>query len=334
MILSDSEIKVTIAEISDADTHNADVVFDFYNHKCEELKSVLFIEIETVASKKSIILYCDFIGNYETCSVLHNNKLLIFKFNTAYLIDCITVKIKHFSFSELAGALKVFPMVDGYLIHGELEIIKTDFELNVQWTASGEDILVSPDGDDSCRVFENRIEYFDFLGNRYTLLLDENNRPMRKWKDYGPEDSVFASYILDGEAVKMTGLYEGFDAYVNSSKADSKNFPGCKDQYKIVFEENHVLALVAYGIYEEIVTVSEIIVAPHYRNKGKGTEIIKELLDICRNSFGDTIKQFRAVIFPNNIASQRAFEKAGFHFESAHEDGDVWYYVYDNANNN
>ena len=331
MILSDNGTRVTITEISDADTNNADIVFDLNNHKNEDLKSILLIEIETKNSYKRIVLYCDYIGDFESCSVLHDNSLLIIKFNTAYLIDCNTGDIQQFNFCELAGAFKVFLIEDGYLIHGELEIIKTDFELNVQWKASGEDILVSPDGDDSFRVFKNKIEYADFLGNRYTLFLDENGRPKHEWKDYGPEDSVFVSQILDSEAVKMTGLCEGFDAYVNALIEDSANFPGGKDYIKVVFEGAHFLGVVVYGIYKEIVTVAEIIVAPYYRNKGKGSEIIKELLDICKASYGDRVKQFRAVIFPDNIASQRAFEKAGFHFESAHEDGDAWYYVYDNV---
>jgi len=331
MILSDNDTKVTITEISDADAHVADIVFDSNEYKNEKIKSILLIETETNNSRKSIILYCDFIGSLESCSVLHNGSLLIVKFNTAYLINCITGEVRHFIFSELAGALKVFLMDDGYLIHGELEILKTDFELNVQWTASGADILVSPDGDDSCLVFQNRIEYIDFLGNRYTLFLDENNRPKHTWKDYCPEDSVFDSYVLDSEAIKMTGLDRGFDAYVNESQTDSKDFPGCKNFYKIVSEEKCTLALVSYGIYEGVVTVAEIIVAPFYRRKGKGTELIKELLEICKATFGDAVKQFRAVIFPNNVASQRAFEKAGFHFESAHVDGDAWYYVYDNV---
>ena len=195
MILSDNGITVSITEISDAETKNADIVFDSNNHKEEDLKSILLIEIDTNDSLKRIVLYCDFIGSYESCSVLHNNSLLIVKFNTAYLIDCHTGDIQHFHFSGLAGAFKVFLMDNGYLIHGELGIIMTDYELNVQWTASGTDILVSPAGEESCRVYKDRIEYIDFLGNSYTLFLDENNRPRHKWKDYGPEDSAWHSKL-------------------------------------------------------------------------------------------------------------------------------------------
>ena len=35
-----------------------------------------------------------------------------------------------------------------------------------------------------------------------------------------------------------------------------------------------------------------------------------------------------AVIFPSNKASQKAFEKAGFKYETIHPDGDAMYYIY------
>lgn len=41
-----------------------------------------------------------------------------------------------------------------------------------------------------------------------------------------------------------------------------------------------------------------------------------------------SIVKANAVIYPNNIASQKAFEKAGFTFVSAHPDEDAWNYEY------
>ena len=148
------------------------------------------------------------------------------------------------------------------------------------------------------------------------------------WKDYSSKNSILVNSWLDAEAVSMTGLDDGFDAYVNALNEDSANFPGSKNHFKVIFEEDNPIAAVVYGIYQSIVTVAEIIVAPNERGKGKGSQVIKELLQICNDLTDEDIKQFTAVIFPNNIPSQKAFEKAGFHFDHAHEDGDAWYYVY------
>ena len=148
------------------------------------------------------------------------------------------------------------------------------------------------------------------------------------WKDYSAEYSEIINSWFDSEALSMTGLDEDFDSYVNAVTEDSANFPNT--EFKVIFEGDSPVAVAVYGVYNRIVTVMEIVVAPNERGKGKGSGIIRDLLQICNETFNETIKQFRAVIFPNNTASQKAFEKAGFHFESAHEDGDAWYYVYDN----
>ena len=147
------------------------------------------------------------------------------------------------------------------------------------------------------------------------------------WKDYSSEYSEIINSWLDSEALSMTGLDEDFDSYVKAITEDSANFPNT--EFKVIFEGNFPVAIAVYGVYDGVVTVMEIIVAPNERGKGKGSEIIRELLQICNETYDETVKQFRAVIFPNNTASQKAFEKAGFRFESAHEDGDAWYYVFD-----
>ncbi len=147
------------------------------------------------------------------------------------------------------------------------------------------------------------------------------------WKDYNAVYSEIINSWLDSEAISMTELDEDFDSYVNAVTEDSANFPNT--EFKVIFQGDSPIAVAVYGIYNEVVTVMEIVVAPNERGKGKGSEIIRELLQICNESFDETVKQFRVVIFPNNIASQKAFEKAGFRFESAHEDGDAWYYVFD-----
>ena len=106
----------------------------------------------------------------------------------------------------------------------------------------------------------------------------------------------------------MTGQDEGFEAFINDLTTDSTYYPGSKNYFKIIFENDNPIAAVVYCVYEHIVTIAEIVVAPEERDNGKGTEIIKELLQICNETLGDSVNQFKCVIFPNNTASQKAFE--------------------------
>ncbi len=72
--------------------------------------------------------------------------------------------------------------------------------------------------------------------------------------------------------------------------------------------------------------ISEIIIAPEKRGMGYGSALIRELTENTLDIIGKNVKLFEAVIFPSNIASQKAFEKSGFKFVSSHSDDDAWYY--------
>ena len=148
------------------------------------------------------------------------------------------------------------------------------------------------------------------------------------WSDYTDSCSPLIDSWLDDEAVKKTGIDEGWQDYWSAVVADSVNYPGCKDFCKIVSENGVPFAVIVFGFYCGEVTVSEIIVDPSQRNKGKGTQALKEFIEYSGVFIGEKFEKISAVIFPSNSASQRAFEKAGFSFDRAHEDGDAWYYTY------
>ena len=74
----------------------------------------------------------------------------------------------------------------------------------------------------------------------------------------------------------------------------------------------------------------ELLVAPEKRGQGKGSTLLKELLK-SKEIVGFEIHHSEAVIYPNNIASQRAFENAGFIYHNNHKDenGDSMHYIYE-----
>lgn len=146
------------------------------------------------------------------------------------------------------------------------------------------------------------------------------------WIDYQTENAALVDSWLDDTAVRMTGIEDGFDKEWLATLEEAKNFPGCKDFCKIVSENGVPFAAVKYGFYRNNVTVSVIIVDPVQRGKGRGSAVLRELVTNVNTLVGEKVDKFEAVIFPSNSASQRAFEKAGFVFEYAHEDGDALYY--------
>lgn len=148
------------------------------------------------------------------------------------------------------------------------------------------------------------------------------------WKDYKKEYNELIDGWLDEYTVKMTGIDCGWDEYINAVIEDNKNYPGAELYCKMVCEKDAPFAVVVFGYYEDSVTISEVIVDPALRGKGMGTSVIEELVNNFENFSKSNSEKFMAVIYPDNIPSQKCFEKAGFSFDHSHEEGDAWYYTF------
>ena len=148
------------------------------------------------------------------------------------------------------------------------------------------------------------------------------------WRDYSPETMNYIEDWLDESAVKSTGLDEGFRAFYEYWASEGGLVVGENYWCKVVFEDDKPFAIIALSLYEGNITIMETLVAPKMRGKGKGTKVLKELLENGKDIIGFNIQKAEAIIFPSNEASQKAFSKAGFKYKSTHEDGDAMTYVY------
>ena len=148
------------------------------------------------------------------------------------------------------------------------------------------------------------------------------------WHDYDPKTMGYIETWLDEIAVKFTGLDEGFRSFYEYWAKENGFAVGENYWCKVVLVNDEPVAVLACSLYDAVVTIMEIVVKPENRGKGIGTKLLKELWE-KEEILGFPIQKSEAVIFPRNIASQRAFEKAGFRYHHANEDGDAWYYAYE-----
>ncbi len=148
------------------------------------------------------------------------------------------------------------------------------------------------------------------------------------WTEYHREDAETVEKWMDGTARKNTGCEDGWAEYADACMREPETVMGENFWLMTVSEDGTPFAAVAVGLWEGELTISELVVAPEKRGRGSGTALLAELLENSGAILGKDFVSAKAVIFPDNAASQRAFEKAGFHFESAHPDGDAWYYAY------
>lgn len=135
---------------------------------------------------------------------------------------------------------------------------------------------------------------------------------------------------MDEETKRFTGCDEGWFDYVDDMMHDEISRPGENFWCKVILDKEVPFAVMALFLTDEkMLCVTEYVVAPEFRGRGLGTAALRELLCCEPEIIGREFLYAGAVIFPNNLASQRAFLQAGFRFESAHPDGDAWYYRFD-----
>lgn len=151
------------------------------------------------------------------------------------------------------------------------------------------------------------------------------------WCDYNPETMGYIESWLDESAIKSTGLDEGFCEFYEYWANEDGFVVGKNFWCKVVFEIDEPFAVIAFGLHDHKIIIMEVLIVPEKRGQGRGTRLLKELLN-CKEIIGFTIQESEAVIFPGNIASQKAFENAGFEYHHNHKDenGDSMNYVYVN----
>ena len=142
------------------------------------------------------------------------------------------------------------------------------------------------------------------------------------WQDYTHEHTALEASWLNADAVRMTGMDEGFDAFHQYWKNESSPERGEYFWSKLVSENGHPFAVISYGYCNGTVTIMEIVVDPAVCGQGKGTAVISEFLNNAAAWIAQPITVFNAVVFQRNTASQIAFYKAGFVLED--KDQERW----------
>lgn len=125
----------------------------------------------------NIALIGSFYSFPEDCAILKDNHLTVLMDSTITVIDLITLSIiRHKIFSDFGTYFSIYSFDNGYIVYGELDIVKLDITLQIEWTFSGADIFVLPDesiipfninGDTiELRDWEGKYYYLDKYGNK------------------------------------------------------------------------------------------------------------------------------------------------------------------------
>ena len=146
------------------------------------------------------------------------------------------------------------------------------------------------------------------------------------WIDYCTACENEVEALFDSDAVKFTGCDDGFKAFYDYWLGEIGT-----DSFfcKVIISEEHLMGVIALARAQDgVFTIQEFVVSPEHRGKGLGTMMLKEFLQHSMDIMGQEITVAKAVIYPDNLASQKAFSKAGFVHTLTHPDGDAMYYQY------
>ena len=175
LILSNESYEIDITKDNQYTLFSVDN--KFYNHvfQIEEYSRNDYVYAYSVLVRSLVIEYkIAFIGrgygSVENCAVLEDNTLVILIDNYLVFIDLITqnllLKIKVIDFGT---GIEIYAFDDGYIVNGEVDIIKVDKLGNKIWSFSGGDVWVRPDGESSISIQRDKLLLTDFEGYEYHL---------------------------------------------------------------------------------------------------------------------------------------------------------------------
>lgn len=149
------------------------------------------------------------------------------------------------------------------------------------------------------------------------------------WVNYSIEYKAIVDSWFDDYTRRFTAIDDSFEDYVQYWESNSDSNKGEYFLSKVITDKNGIpFGVIAIALCGDVFTISEYVIDPQKRNKGYGSSALKELLLESQRIVGKKITIANAVIFPSNVASQKAFKKAGFKYETIHPDGDAINFTY------
>lgn len=111
----------------------------------------------------------------ENCAVLEDNILTVMQndFITRIDLETMTIVACHEIEADYLGVYYgIYRIPSGYLIYGEVLILKLDENFHLVWKFSGHDIFVSITGKNAFEITQDTIKLYDFYDNYYELDFD------------------------------------------------------------------------------------------------------------------------------------------------------------------
>jgi len=175
LILSNERYEIKITKDSQYTLFSTDS--KFYNHVFQmeeyirnDYVSAYSVSVHSLITDYKIAIIGRAYGSVENCAVLEGDRLVIliddYMVSFDLIVQNLELKIKVIDFGT---GIEIYAFDDGYIVNGEVDIIKVDKLGNKIWSFSGRDIWVRPNGESSINIQNDRLLLIDFEGYEYHL---------------------------------------------------------------------------------------------------------------------------------------------------------------------
>lgn len=181
IVIQTDYVKITIKPdetytIDSVDNKPYDIIMNPFKYTRNNYAKAMEIVIQNEVYEETRIALIGSLYGYESdCAVLNNKELLVLIDKDIFIINIDDyMLIKYKNIDCFGDNFAVYLVHDGYIIHGEMEIFKLDYELNKVWEFSGADIFVTQDDKLPFLIDGDRLKIYDWNGAYYEIDLNGN----------------------------------------------------------------------------------------------------------------------------------------------------------------
>ena len=182
MILENNKYRVyievdTTYTVKSVDNKRYDLIFEVEDYPKGHMYKTFSITVINDKEKYSIALVGSLYSEVYQCAVLKDNELVVLMDNTIIFIDIENINIiKDVLITDFGICFAIYKFKNGYVIHGELDVIKLDSSGGVEWRFSGADMFATSKGD-NFTILKNEIIVEDWQG--YVYHINENGQEIK-----------------------------------------------------------------------------------------------------------------------------------------------------------
>ncbi len=178
MLLNNQTYKIEIAidetyTLNSTDNKHYDYAYNPNKLDGNDFINVFSIKIKSREKAISIALVGGLYSDVEKCAILNENTLIVLQNEMISQIDITTGELLDSKNIETFGSnFAIYKIQTGYIIHGEIEILKLSFDFEIEWSFSAKDIFATIDGEKAFELCEDCIKLYDFENNYYEIDFD------------------------------------------------------------------------------------------------------------------------------------------------------------------